>query len=107
MNNESNQVSNARENRLHELLETTGTAATGVLEISMLKKRVERAVEDALNEAERSIKHGKHTFEDAVDDATYLIKKNPWQSVGYTAGAGLCLGLISGWLLTRRGNKVH
>ena len=106
MKTESNETS-GKEGRLHDLLETTGKTAAAAVEIGILKKRVERAVEDALYDAERAIKHGKHTFEDAVEDATYRIKKNPWQSVGYAAGAGLCVGLLGGWLLSRRSKKAH
>ncbi len=50
-------------------------------------------------------KHGRRAIEDTIDDTTYLIKKNPWQSVGYAAGAGLGVGLVAGWLITRRSGR--
>ena len=81
-------------------------AATGI-DVAVLKKRVESAVEDAVTDAQRMAKHGRHALEDAIDETTYRIKKNPWQSVGYAAGAGFGIGLIVGWLMRRPNARDH
>jgi ElaB/YqjD/DUF883 family membrane-anchored ribosome-binding protein len=92
--------------KLQETLETAGKVAEMGIDVTALKKRVENAVEDAVIDAQRLAKQGKHKFEDVVDDSAYLIKKNPWQSVGYALGAGIGIGFFTGLLLTRR-NNVH
>ena len=101
-------VSSEEKNRFKEVLATAGTIAETGIDIAALKKRLEYAVEDAVMDAERIAKHGKYAVEGAVEDATYYIKKNPWQSVGYAVGASLGIGLVAGWLMTRRnGNSAH
>ena len=71
------------------------------LDFTPLKKRLENAVEDVVREAERMAKHGRHAVEDVRDDTTYWIKKNPWQSVQYAAGAAFGVGLCIGWFTSR------
>jgi ElaB/YqjD/DUF883 family membrane-anchored ribosome-binding protein len=71
------------------------------LDLGILKKKIENAVDEAVVDAERMAKRGKHMVEDVVDDSTYYIKRNPWQSIGYAAGAGLGLGLLLGVIIAR------
>lgn len=87
--------------KLQETFAAAGKVAEIGIDVAALKKKVENAVEDA----QRLAKHGRHKFEDAVDDTEHLIKKNPWQSVGYVFGAGLGIGFFTGFLLTRRNGK--
>lgn len=87
--------------KLHDLAETAGKFAAAAVDVDVLKKKVEYAVEDAFMEAERMAKHGKYAVEDMIDDTTHLIKKNPWRAVGYSLGAGLGVGMIAGWFLHR------
>ena len=93
--------------KLQETLEAAGKVAEIGIDVTALKKKVEFAVEDAILDAQRLAKRGKHKLDDVVDDTEHLIKKNPWQSVGYVFGAGLGIGLFTGLLLTRRNNNVH
>src|SRR4029434_255260 len=94
--------------RLREALATAGKVAEAGLDVGMLKKRVENTVEEAVSNAQRLAKRGKYALEDVIDDTTHYIKKNPWPSIGYAAGAGLGVGLLAGWLMTRRNNTtVH
>ena len=88
--------------RVGQVATTIGTVAEAGLDLGLLKKKLENAVEETVLDAERLVKNGKRGFEDAIDDTTYLIKKNPWQSVGYVFGAGLGLGLLSGWMIGRK-----
>jgi ElaB/YqjD/DUF883 family membrane-anchored ribosome-binding protein len=88
--------------RFQETLETAGRVASVVADAEVFKKGVENAFEDAMISAQRMTKRGKYAMEDVFDDTTYLIKKNPWQTVGCVLGAGLGVGFFAGWLLTRR-----
>lgn len=77
--------------------DTVVNTAAAALDVERLKHRVE----DAVYEAERMATHGKHLVEDALDDTTYYIKRNPWRSVAYVLGAGIGMGFIGGWLFGR------
>jgi dienelactone hydrolase len=54
--------------RVREALETAGKIADVGLDVGVLKKRLENAVDDATAEAERLAKRGRHAVEDIVDD---------------------------------------
>jgi ElaB/YqjD/DUF883 family membrane-anchored ribosome-binding protein len=84
-----------------DALKTAGKIADVALDFGLLKKRLENAVEDAILDTERMAKHGRRALEDVMEDTTYWIKKNPWQSVGYAAGAGLGIGLFVGWFTSQ------
>lgn len=88
--------------RIGRIAETVETVAEAGLDLTLLKKKLDHAVEETILDAERLVKHGKRGFEDAIDDTTYLIKKNPWQSVGYVFAAGVGLGLFSGFMMCRK-----
>jgi ElaB/YqjD/DUF883 family membrane-anchored ribosome-binding protein len=101
-------VNNEDKSRVREALETAGKVVEASLDVEKLKKKVENAVEEAVFDAQRLAKHGQYALEDVIDDTTHYIKKNPLLSVGYAAGAGLGIGLLAGWLMTRRNNNtVH
>jgi ElaB/YqjD/DUF883 family membrane-anchored ribosome-binding protein len=87
--------------RLSAALATAGKIAEVGIDFAILKKRVENAVDDAVTDATRVAKHGRHAVEDVIEDMTYWIKKNPWRSVGYAVGAGLGIGVFVGWITTR------
>jgi len=88
--------------RISKAVNTIETITEAGLDLGLLKKKLENAVEETMLDAERLVRQGKRGVEDAMDDTAYWIKKNPWQSVGYVFGAGLGLGILSGWLLGRR-----
>ena len=102
MNAQATTTNSENKSRVRDVVETAGKLAETGIDIVALKKRVENAVEDAVTDAERLAKRGQHAMEDVVDDVTYYIKRKPWQSVGYAAGAGIGLGLIAGLLLGGR-----
>lgn len=87
--------------RMSDALETAGKIADVGVDFRLLKKRLGNAVDDAVLEAERIAKHGKRAMEDMKEDTTYWIKKNPWEAVGYVAGAALGIGLCIGWFSSR------
>ena len=94
-------INNDTNSRMSDALETAGRIAEVGIDLGLLKKRLENAVEDAVLEAERMAKHGRHAMEDVIEDTTYWVRKNPWQSVGYTAGAAFGIGLCVGWFTSR------
>ena len=100
-------VSNETNSRMTGALETAVNIAQLGIDFGLMKKRLGNAVEDAVLEAERMAKHGRHAMEDVVEDTTYWIKKNPWQSVGYVAGAAFGVGLCVGWFTSRLRTRGH
>ena len=86
---------------------TLESAADAALRLAHLKHEVSHAkvlvndfVEDGKRKAQRIAKRGRVAAEDYVEDTTYYIKRNPWQSVGFAAVLGATAGLIIGLLLT-------
>ena len=100
-------VSNEPNTRMSHALETAGKIAEVGIDLRLLKKKLQHAVEDVVMEAERMAKHGRHAVEDVVEDTTYCIKKNPWQAVGFAAGAGLGIGLCVSWFASRRSSHSN
>lgn len=95
-------VDKSSKGRLKETLEAAGHVATVALDIEVLKKRVENAVEDAVVDARRLAKRGRYAVEDMIDDTAYRMKKAPWRSSGYVFGAGLGIGALAGWFISHR-----
>lgn len=94
-------INSETRSRMSDVLETAGKIAEVGVDFSLLKKRLGNTVDDAVLEAERMAKHGRRAMEDVMDDTTYWIKKNPWKSVGYVAGAAFGIGLCLGWFTLR------
>jgi ElaB/YqjD/DUF883 family membrane-anchored ribosome-binding protein len=72
------------------------------IDADRLKVRAEHAIEDGMADAKRLVKKGRYAAMDLMDDTEHLIKKEPFRSVGIMFGVGVGLGVITGWLLTRR-----
>jgi ElaB/YqjD/DUF883 family membrane-anchored ribosome-binding protein len=83
-------------------LKAAGDIAAAALDVELLKKRVENAVEDAVVDARRMAKRGRYAVEDMIDDTAYRMKKAPWHSAGYVFGAGLGIGALAGWFISHR-----
>ena len=90
------------EGKLRKTFETAGKVAEVALDIELIKKRVGNAVENAVIDAQRRVKHGRYAVEDLIDDTSHRIKKAPWRSIGIALGAGIGFGMIAGWLMTHR-----
>ena len=101
-------INSETNSRMSGVLETAGKIAEVGVDFGVLKKRLENVVDDAVLEAGRMAKHGRRAMEDVMEDTTYWVKKNPWQSVGYAAGAAFGLGLCVGWFTSRlRAHSDH
>lgn len=94
-------VNGKNSSTVREALDTVGRIAEAGVDVGVLKKRIENAVDDAMVDAERAAKRAKYAFDDTVEDTTHWIKTNPWPSVGYAAAAGLSIGLLAGVLIAR------
>ena len=94
-------INSETNSRMTDALKTAGKIAEVGIDFGLLKKRLENAVENAVLETERVTKHGRHAMEDVMDDTTYWVKKNPWKSVGFAAGAAFSVGLCLGWFTSR------
>jgi len=94
-------INSETNSRMSAALETAGKIAEVGVDFRLLKKRLGNAVDDAVLEAEGMAKHGRRAMEGVMEDTTYWIKKNPWQSVGYVAGAAFGIGLCLGWFSSR------
>jgi ElaB/YqjD/DUF883 family membrane-anchored ribosome-binding protein len=94
-------VNKENDSGVSRAFETAGKIAGVGVDLELLKKRFENAVDDAVSDAGRIVKHSKRAMHDVLEDTTYCIKKNPWQSVGFTAGASFAIGVLVGWLTWR------
>jgi hypothetical protein len=97
-----------KKGRLKDTLKAAGEIAAVALDVEVLKKRMENAVEDAVLDARRMSKRGRYAVEDVIDDATYRMRKSPWRYAGYIFGAGLGTGVLAGWFISHRsGERTH
>jgi ElaB/YqjD/DUF883 family membrane-anchored ribosome-binding protein len=71
-------------------------------EASKLKSVVAEAVDDGVRSASQAIKRGRYAAEDALEEAEHTIKQRPFQSMGAAFAAGLLAGGIVVWLGSRR-----
>jgi ElaB/YqjD/DUF883 family membrane-anchored ribosome-binding protein len=70
-------------------------------EVGHIKEIVADAFAGGLDNANRALKRGRRSAEDALDSAVYQVKRRPLESVGVTFGIGLVCGLAIGWLASR------
>ena len=83
-------------------------AVSAKLGVDRLKVKAENMIEDAVIDARRMAKKGRYAAEDMIDETAHMIKRDPFRSVGVTFAAGFGIGIIAGWLMTRRsGNNIH
>ena len=71
-------------------------------EVSKIKSVVAEAVEDGVRSASQAVKHGRNAAEDAIEEAQHTIKQKPLQAMGIVFVAGLLVGGILTWLGSRR-----
>jgi ElaB/YqjD/DUF883 family membrane-anchored ribosome-binding protein len=68
-----------------------------------LKSSVSEAVDENVHHVRRALRRGLHGAQDLIDNATYKIKRHPFEAVAITAGAAFAMGLLVGW--TARDNR--
>jgi ElaB/YqjD/DUF883 family membrane-anchored ribosome-binding protein len=77
-----------------ELLEKPASVDEVLREVSRIKSVVTDAVEEGVQTALKTLKHGRETAEDAIHDAKYAIKRNPFQAVGIVFAVGIAIGSL-------------
>ena len=73
-------------------------------EARAVKTMAEDAIEDGVHAAKRaakSVRHGLERLEDARDEGIHLLKRRPLKTLAVTAGVGLTVGLVAGWVAGR------
>lgn len=68
---------------------------------SRFKSSVSDAVEDNLHRVRRTAKRSWYGAQDLLDEATYKVKRHPFEAVAIAAGAGFAIGLLVGWMANR------
>jgi ElaB/YqjD/DUF883 family membrane-anchored ribosome-binding protein len=77
-----------------ELLEKPASVDDVLREVNRLKSVVTDAVEDGVQSALKAVKQGREVAEDAIHDARYAIKRNPFQAVGVVFAVGIAIGSL-------------
>jgi ElaB/YqjD/DUF883 family membrane-anchored ribosome-binding protein len=85
-----------------EALKKQATVEDILDEVSRIKSAVTEAVEDGVQSALRTAKQGRDVAEDAIHDARYAIKRNPFQAVGIVFAAGIVIGSLVTLVSARR-----
>jgi ElaB/YqjD/DUF883 family membrane-anchored ribosome-binding protein len=65
------------------------------------KMLCEDFTENGKQKAKRLIRKGREAADDCLDETTYYVKHNPWQSLGIAAGVGVLAGWFCGWTCAR------
>ena len=87
---------------LHDRIVDAGRKAAHLShEAQLIKSMAEDDVEDGIHAARRATKTVARQLYDLRDDAAYRVKRQPFAAVGIAAGAGLLIGLASGWMAGR------
>jgi ElaB/YqjD/DUF883 family membrane-anchored ribosome-binding protein len=60
------------------------------------------AVHEARRAAERAVRRGIEKLEDLKEEGAHYVKRNPLKAVAVAAGAGMMIGLVTGWIVRRR-----
>jgi ElaB/YqjD/DUF883 family membrane-anchored ribosome-binding protein len=74
-------------------------------EARVFAAKAAEAVQEGVHEARRSYRLAKRRAEDAVDDATACIRKQPLRAVGVAFGAGLAIGVAGGFVAAVIGRR--
>lgn len=92
----------AQQNGLLSKAVTAGTkAARAGVEGYCAIANVSHKFDEGLAQAKRLARRGRNAAADAIDETAYRIKRDPLRSVALTFSAGLGIGMLTGWLLTR------
>lgn len=102
MGEQVKEMTNAKDGLLKKAFSTAEQIAGAGIEVERLKTRASHLIEDGITDAKRMVKRGRYAAEDLVEETAHLIKRDPWQSVAITFGAGFGIGVVASWLLMRR-----
>jgi ElaB/YqjD/DUF883 family membrane-anchored ribosome-binding protein len=70
-----------------------------------LSARVKERLDDTYNDLGRSVRRARAAAEDRLDDVRSTIQDRPLTSVATAAAGAFALGVLTGWLLGRKGRS--
>jgi len=79
---------------LDKVIQTGSVTAQVGAGVSRLKEAVADSIDDGLNSAKRTAKHGRRAAEELVDDARYQFKQRPFAALGISFAVGLGVGTV-------------
>ena len=79
---------------LDKVIQTGSVTAQVGAGVSRLKEAVADSIDDGLNSAKRTAKHGQRRAEELVDDARYQFKQRPFTALGISFAVGLGVGTV-------------
>lgn len=85
------------------VFEKAPSADEVVNEVTKIRSIITEAVDDGVRSAMKAVKQGRQAAEEAMDDTKNAVKENPLEAVGIAFAAGMLIGVLAGWIGTRRG----
>lgn len=67
-----------------------------------ITERFEQAIDAAERKFMASVKEARRAAEDVRDNTRHVIKRYPFESVLVAVGAGMVLGVLGGWAVSRK-----
>ena len=67
-----------------------------------LTQRFEEVIDAAERRFMEAAKDARRAAEDMRDNTRHVIKRYPFESVGLALGAGVLLGILGGWAVSRK-----
>ena len=67
-----------------------------------ITERFEQAIDAAEQKFMAAVKEARRSAEDVRDNTRHVIKRYPFESVGIALGAGIILGVLGGWAVSRK-----
>lgn len=86
-----------------DILERTGNQIAEIAETaSEVAVKVKDGWNGARDDVRRAVRKAKAFTEEGVADTRKKIKENPLTSVAAVAGGAFALGVLAGWLISRK-----
>ncbi|MGC2694666.1 MAG: hypothetical protein WA738_02655 [Candidatus Angelobacter sp.] len=70
-----------------------------------LSAKVKERLDETYNDLGRTVRRAKAAADDRIDDVRGTIKDRPLTSVATVAAGAFAVGILTGWLLGRRGRS--
>jgi hypothetical protein len=82
--------------------DTAAKLAEAGCDADRLKVALTEAAEDGIKTAKRAVRNGRMAAEDFMDEALFVVKRNPVKAIAITFGAAFGLGALASWFATRK-----
>lgn len=70
-----------------------------------LSAKVKERLDETYNDLGRTVRRAKAAADDRIDDVRGTIKDRPLTSVATVAAGAFAVGILTGWLLGRKGRS--